>query len=69
MDGEFVAKWGGRPCARCGQLIAVGQIIRFTGIGKALAHVGKCPEPVTIAVVFRYPCGCKVGECVHFPGE
>lgn len=69
MGNPFLAKFGGTNCQRCGQLVRAGQKVYFTGFGKALAHWPVCPPPVVAEVVFRYACGCKAGECVHFPGE
>ncbi len=72
-DGSFVAKWGGKTCPRCGRLVEKGQMIRYGADRSSLFHTFPCPPPSEISssrqVVFRYACGCKAGECVHFPGE
>jgi hypothetical protein len=65
LQSYFVAKFGGKPCARCRAAVQVGQLVRFTGSGKALEHVGVCPIPAESTVVFRHWCGCKVGSCSH----
>lgn len=66
---EFRAKFASAFCARCGQRVVVGQLLRYTGSGKTIVHVGVCPPKPEGGVVFRYPDGCRVGGCTHGADE
>lgn len=62
---DFIAKYGGKPCGRCGELVQVGQRVRFGAVGKTLYHTPVCPPKPEKRVFFEHSCGCPVGDCVH----
>lgn len=65
MSSEFVAKFGGKPCVQCLQIVVKGQRVRYFGYTKQLVHSPTCPPKLVQKVFFRHSCGCIIGDCTH----